>query len=401
MSYLRRRAHDGRSRLVPLIAALIALLGLAAVATAGVGGYDDGGSDLECAQDDSVRECVYDEPETTIASGPTGFTNDNTPTFGFTSDQEDVEFTCKIDGERIPKCGSSYTADTPLAGGSHSFSVLARSNGHTPDTTPAERNFSVDTTPPVTTINSGPTGLTGDSTPSFTFSSNEAGSTFQCRVDNAAFASCASPKVTVALNDNPHTFYVRAIDRAHNMDLTPASRSFTVDVTPPSTNVTGGPTGLTTDNTPTFSFNSNEAGTFQCRVDNGSFAGCASPRTTSPLGEGAHTFLVRAVDRVGNVDPSPAVRSVVVDTRPPDTTITSGPSGSITDATPTFAFKSNEAGGSFQCKVDGAPFAGCASPKTTAPLGVGSHSFSVRATDVSGHTDPTPAARSFTVKRSR
>ena len=367
---------------------------------AAVGGYDDGGSRLDCAAEDSVRECVYDEPVTTIATGPTGFTNDNTPTFGFSSDQEDVEFTCRIDGARIAKCGPSFTTET-LASGEHSLSVFARSNGHTPDTTPAERDFIVDTTPPVTTINAGPAGLTNDSTPTFAFSSNETGSTFQCKVDGGAFGPCTSPRQTSNLGDGAHTFYVRAIDQAHNVDATPASRPFTVDTTPPSTNITGGPSGLTNDGTPTFSFNSNEAGTFQCRVDNGSFGGCASPKTTSPLAEGSHTFVVRAADRVGNVDPSPATRSFTVDTRPPNTTITSGPSGSTTDATPTFAFKSSESGGSFQCRVDGAPYAGCASPKTTPPLGVGPHSFSVRAIDQSGHTDPTPAARGFTVKRSR
>jgi hypothetical protein len=401
LPHRRPRAQDGHSKLVPVIAALIALLGLTVAATVAFGGYDDGGSDLECAQEDSVRECVYDEPDTEIATGPTGFTNDNTPTFGFDSDQEDVEFTCRIDGERVPKCGPSFTAGT-LAAGPHSFSVLARSNGHTADTTPADRNFIVDTTPPVTNITAGPTGLTNDSTPSFGFNSNEPGSTFQCKIDGGAFGPCTSPKVTPSLGDGSHTFYVRAIDRAHNVDGTPASRAFMVDATPPDTHITAGPAGLTTDATPTFAFNSTEPGsTFQCRIDAGSFGGCGSPRTTPVLSEGSHTFSVRALDKAGNTDGSPASRSFVVDARPPNTTITSGPTGATTDATPTFAFKSSETAGSFQCKVDGAAFAGCNSPKTTSSLAVGPHSFSVRATDQAGHTDPTPAVRAFTVKRSR
>jgi hypothetical protein len=400
---LRPSAQDGHSKLVALIAGLIALLGLAAIATAGAGHYDDGGSHLECAQDDSVRECVYDEPQTSIASGPIGFTNDNTPTFGLHSDQDDVQFTCKVDGERTPKCGPSYTAETPLANGAHSISVLARSNGHTPDTTPAERNFVVDTIKPNTVIGGGPVGLTSDNTPTFTFNSSEpTGATFQCKVDGGAFAPCTSPRATPPLGDGVHTFYVRAIDRAHNMDDTPASRQFTVDATPPITTITGGPSGLTSDTTPTFTFKSNESGsTFQCKVDGGSFGACGSPRTTPALGDGSHTFSVRAIDHAGNVDASPASRSFVVDARPPNTTITSGPSGSITDTTPTFAFKSSESGGSFQCKVDGGAYSGCTSPKTTAPLALGAHSFSVRATDQAGHTDPTPAVRTFTVKRSR
>jgi hypothetical protein len=394
-------SDDGRSRFVPLIAGLIALLGLVAVTTAALGSWD-GGSRLECAQPESVRDCVYDEPETEITQSPGDLTNDRTPSFSFDSpDQEDTAFTCRLDGERTPKCGSPYTAAT-LDEGEHTFSVMARSNGHTPDSTPAEQTFTVDATPPVTTLLGEPIGLTKDNTPSFAFKSNEIGSSFQCKVDGAAFAPCSSPKATAALNDGQHTFTVRAIDAAHNVDPTPVSRTFTVDATPPLTTITGGPIGPTNDNTPTFSFNSNEGGsTFQCRVDNGSFANCSSPRAIPRLSDGPHTFAVRATDRAGNVDASPATRAIVVDATPPSTTITSGPSGSITDTTPTFAFKSSEAGGSFQCRVDGAAYTGCASPKTTAPLSLGNHSFSVRAIDNAGHMDPTPAVRGFTVKRSR
>ncbi len=45
-----------------------------------------------------------------------------------------------------------------------------------------------DTTPPDTTITAGPTGTTTDSTPTFSFTATEAGSTFECRVDGGAWA---------------------------------------------------------------------------------------------------------------------------------------------------------------------------------------------------------------------
>jgi hypothetical protein len=101
------------------------------------------------------------------------------------------------------------------------------------------------------------------------------------------------------------------------------------------------------------------------------------------------------------MDASPASRSFVVDATAPNTTITSGPSGVTTDTTPTFAFKSTESGGSFQCKLDGGPLVSCNSPRTTPVLANGGHTFSVRATDNAGNSDLTPAVRSFTVKRSR
>jgi hypothetical protein len=86
-----------------------------------------------------------------------------------------------------------------------------------------------------------------------------------------------------------------------------------------------------------------------------------------------------------------------LDCVPPETTFVSGPSGTITDNTPTFAFDSSEQPSTFQCSVDGAAPAPCTSPLTTAPLPDGTHTVAVQAIDASSNADPTPATRSFTV----
>jgi DNA-binding phage protein len=90
-----------------------------------------------------------------------------------------------------------------------------------------------DTTPPETGIDAGPSGTVSSSSASFTFSSNEAGSTFECSLDAGAFGSCSSPKSYTGLSDGSHTFSVRAIDTAGNIDATPATRAWTVNTTPP------------------------------------------------------------------------------------------------------------------------------------------------------------------------
>ena len=64
---------------------------------------------------------------------------------------------------------------------------------------------------------------------------------------------------------------------------------------------------------PTFTFSSPEPGvTFQCRLDPAAFAPCTSPMTYSGLAPGAYTFVVRAVDATGNVDPTPASQAFTV-----------------------------------------------------------------------------------------
>ncbi len=92
---------------------------------------------------------------------------------------------------------------------------------------------SADTTPPETAIDSGPEGVADTDLASFTFSSSEAGSTFECSLDGAAFEECSSPKDYPGLADGDHTFSVRAIDVSGNVDSTPASRAWTVDTQVP------------------------------------------------------------------------------------------------------------------------------------------------------------------------
>ena len=255
-----------------------------------------------------------------------------------------------------------------------------------------------ETVPPVTTIDSGPSGFTNDPTPTYAFSSNEAGSTFECRVDGGAWTLCTSPNTTASLADGSHTFDVRAIDVAGNTDPTPETRTITVDTVAPQTTIDSGPSGATNDATPTFGFSADQVGsTFECRIDGGAWASCTSAHTTASLADGAHTFEVRATDPAANVDATPASRSFTVDTVAPQTTIDSGPSGATNDATPTFGFSANQAGSTFECRVDAGAWASCTSAHTTASLADGAHTFEVRATDPAGNVDATPASRSFTV----
>ena len=172
-----------------------------------------------------------------------------------------------------------------------------------------------DSTAPDTQIDSGPVGTTRDATPTFAFSS-EPGASFGCKIDSRGYAPCRSPKTTRHLSDGEHTFSVRARDGAGNVDRTPATRFFTVDTAATlDTKIEAGPSGTTNDPSPTFRFSSSRAGSsFQCRVDSGSYAGCASPKTLSRLKDGDHTFFVRARDRAGSVDPTPAMRSFTLET---------------------------------------------------------------------------------------
>lgn len=207
----------------------------------------------------------------------------------------------------------------------------------------------------------------------------------------------ASGVTSPALADGDWWVHVRTVDNAGTWSENSTMGPFRIDTLPPETMLDSGPGALTSDATPTFTFRADEPGSFECRLDEGSFTACASPHTTGLLAEGAHTFLVRAVDLAGNVDASPQARPFAVDTTPPETTIDAGPGATTNDRTPTFTFSAREPAAGFECRLDGASFAPCSSPYTTAPLPDGAHSFEVRATDLVGNVEPTPARHPFRV----
>ena len=85
---------------------------------------------------------------------------------------------------------------------------------------------------------------------------------------------------------------------------------------------------------------------------------------------------------------------------PPQTTITKKPKKKTTKRTAKFKFTSDEAGSTFQCKLDRKKFKSCDSPykKKVKP---GKHKFQVRAIDPAGNVDPSPAKYRWRVKEKK
>jgi hypothetical protein len=124
---------------------------------------------------------------------------------------------------------------------------------------------------------------------------------------------------------------------------------------------------------------------------------CAAAYTTPILADGTHTLDVRAKDGNGNVDSTPAHYGWTLDTVAPDTTISTYPANPSNAATGSFTFSSDEIGAVFQCSLDAAAFAPCPDSYTTPALVNGSHTLAVRALDVAGNVDATPASYTWMV----
>ena len=336
--------------------------------------------------------------DTTITSAPPMFSNMGQARFEFTSNVADAEFTCSVDGAAPQTCTSPFVHDLP--DGAHTFSVRADDGKGVEDDTPAEDVWMIDTAAPDTMITSGPPADDNSTMVMFFFTSDEMNVTFDCSLDSGGYQPCNSGDSFGPLGEGAHSFAVRAHDRAGNVDASPAIAAWLTNTSTPDTQITGGPMGTSSSTTATFTFDSPNPGAgawFDCSLDSPIFLPCSSPVALSNLSEGNHTFQVRVHDALGAVDPSPASRTWTVDLTAPDTMITSGPTGTVASTSAAFEFTSNETDATFACSIDGGAMAACASPYSAMRLAQGPHMFTVAATDASGHTDPTPATRTWTV----
>jgi hypothetical protein len=168
-----------------------------------------------------------------------------------------------------------------------------------------------DTTPPETTLEQPPTGLVAGSPMVFYYGSDDYFGSFECRIDGAPFEHCGFERERLAapLPDGPHSFEVRAVDQAGNVDATPAGTSFIVDGTPPTLTLTSGPHGIVRDPQPTFRFEVSGGGQPRCKLERelgpppypwGPCAGADFFTPPLPLADDTYYFSVHVRDPAGN-----------------------------------------------------------------------------------------------------
>ena len=109
--------------------------------------------------------------------------------------------------------------------------------------------------------------------------------------------------VTTAVPDGLYDLRVVATDQVGNTTTSGPITDRVVDNTPPTVALTDGPAegSSQASGAATLTFVSSEPGVaFQCQLDGVAYSGCPSTKTYSGLGDGAHTFGVRAIDPAGN-----------------------------------------------------------------------------------------------------
>jgi hypothetical protein len=186
---------------------------------------------------------AYITQDTTIGDGPSdgGAIDSPTAAFAFSATKRPASatttFTCTLDAVTDAACVSGRAWEH-LPEGPHTFTVASIVDFgpglKAIDASPAVRRFTVDLTPPDTTIAGGPAEglLTNVRGAVFDFTANESGVSFECSLDGGGFGPCpggVSGRATYAdVGLGRRSLAVRAVDRAGNRDPLPATRSWTV-----------------------------------------------------------------------------------------------------------------------------------------------------------------------------
>lgn len=346
----------------------------------------------------ATRSFIVDTtaPQVAISEPVNESLTSESPVVGFSVTDANVGVSeCNLDNGPFGPCPAILG---PLTDGLHTVTV--RNTDAAGNAGQASSTFTVDTTDPQVSIDS-PADNTyvPTSTPTLTLRLTEANpATTECQLDGGAWGACHA--TLGPLEDGQHTVAVRHTDSAERtgQDV----NTFTVDTAAPQVAISSPASGATSSSTPTLAYQLTEANpaTTDCRMDGGAWGTC--PATLGPLSDGAHAVAVRHTDLAGNVNQ--ATSSFTVAT-PVDTKIDAGPAAgsTIDDQTATFTFHGIPPSqtGSFDCQVDAGAWSACGTGSsatfTTPVLAVGTHTFGVRAKNLSGSPDPSPATRTFNV----
>ena len=271
---------------------------------------------------------------------------------------------------------------------------------------------------PAPTISSSPANPTNATTATFTYTDSSSINSFQCSLDNAAFATCGTSKPSTksysSLAAGTHQFQVKAVSGSQTSS--PTTYSWTIDTTAPSV-VSINRVGSTPTNAASVSWTVSFSESVQ-GVDASDFllvkSGLGSPSITGVSGSGS-TYTVTANtdgstpsgtlglnlhnngsihDPAGNVLGAPSSGNdftgqvyAIDKVAPPQPVITTRPDDPNGTAISTFEWTDSESGLAFQCSKENGAWQPCSSGITyvVGSANNGLHQFAVRAIDAAGN----------------
>ncbi|MGH2960161.1 MAG: hypothetical protein ACRDKE_11200 [Solirubrobacterales bacterium] len=242
-----------------------------------------------------------------LDNDPGKWTSENEASFAVQADEwddDDLTYTCSLDGAAFAACGDTFYYDD-LEPGEHEVRIHATS---TTEGGSEELTFNWRVSPlPGSWFTETPSKFTNNSDATLYWSSSENTDGWQCKLDDAELWSVCEGSYYENLTDlaeGEHTFQVRALNSSAETEQDPAaSYTWTVDQTNPliTASVPSGP--ITTDPY-TLPISANEEGVeIYCVLDDGDEEDifvCDHGAELSGLSRGLHTISMWGYDRAYN-----------------------------------------------------------------------------------------------------
>lgn len=293
-------------------------------------------------------------PVVTIAGGDNAYTTDTTPTISGTTDVEAPGMvTVTVAGQTLtamPTDGEWSVTSAILANDTYAVVASVEDGAGNPGS--ATQQLTVDTVPPVVTLDGGASVTTNDPTPTISGTSDVAAdSRVRVTIDSQTLHALVQTggKWNIrpdALSDGTYTVTASVSDPAGNEGTD--NQELTVKTAAPALTIVGGASALTNDATPNISGTTGVAPGRVVSVDvanetlTASVAGDGTwSVTAAALSDGPHRVVASVSDAAGNQ--ARTTQTLTVDTVSPGVTINGGATATTRAANPTIAGTSDAA----------------------------------------------------------
>ena len=236
-------------------------------------------------------------PETSITNTPPSLSNSSSASFGFSSNENNSTFQCKVDGSSWNSC-SSPRVYSGLSDGEHTFYVRATDAYQNLDATPSEYTWTIDTIPPVVSLPVKPDLVSLDKDPSFSIVSESISDVIEYKLDSGNWIPYTGDVFFSGLSNSSHTFFYKSTDLAGNT----ATLEYTWEIAYLELSFSLAPkTSIVYSTSSDFIFSSNDASTvFEFNLDSSEWVPSLPAKSLGMLSVGSHEVLLRGTNTSGN-----------------------------------------------------------------------------------------------------
>ncbi len=208
-----------------------------------------------------------------------------------------------------------------------------------------------------------------------------ASSTAKAVTTSAPVAFKATSSVTNIITANSSSAATGSKTQATSSSTT---KSEALDLTPPNTIIKTTVPAATNTGTANFILSSTESGKFECQLNDQNWKTCPADYQLKNLVSGEYLLSVRAIDLAGNIDPTPATYSWLIDKKKPTISWLTKPSSTIAGREAEFSVEVSETA-TLSCQLDNQPAQSCQADFSYEQLAVGQHQVIVQAVDSAGN----------------